>query len=184
MSRNSDDKKAKPFMYIVQPDIAPPEQNMQDIYRISKHEPEVVEIDDANPENELHNGEKAKVKVVRKIQVDAEENVVVELGTSVATKTEQSVNDEIEVKPSDESVMKGQERKKFSEMTKEELINFLARIPLVVPKPTCDMKIKGKMVRGHIEKRKGDLYYVRTGFGQKPLECKLEDFESIVVLNL
>ncbi len=170
-------------MYIVQPDISPPEQNMQDVYRISKHEPEVVEIDDGNPENESFNLEKAEVKVVRQIHVDTEENVIVELGTSVATETVQSKETEVEVKLSDDTIMKGEERKKFSEMTKEELINFLARIPLVVPKPTCDMKIKGKMVRGHIDKKKGDTYYVRIGFSQKPLECKLEDFESIVVLK-
>jgi hypothetical protein len=63
-------------------------------------------------------------------------------------------------------------------------MNFLARIPLVVPKPICEMVINGTVIQGSIEKKKGDLYLIKTGFGQKQVECKLEDIESIKVLSL
>jgi hypothetical protein len=180
MSREKDEKKKTPFMYIIQPSISPPQQNMQSEYRSKRKSKEVVEIDDE------------RNAIISQTEHAYEESFsemeVVEVSTSIEQNAEKELDMENSVARElildEETIEKNNKKKKFSEMSKEELVNFLARIPLVVPKPICEMVINGNIVKGSIEKKKGDLYIVKAGFGQKTIECKLEEIESIRVLSL
>ncbi|WP_153124971.1 CotO family spore coat protein [Peribacillus tepidiphilus] len=193
MSREKDEKKKTPFMYIIQPSISPPQQNMQSEYRSKRKSKEVVEIDDeSNAQRKPHASNGMEVTNISQTEHAYEESFsemeVVEVSTSIEQNAEKELDMENSVARElildEETIEKNNKKKKFSEMSKEELMNFLARIPLVVPKPICEMVINGTAIQGSIEKKKGDLYLIKTGFGQKQVECKLEDIESIKVLSL
>ena len=170
MSKKSEDKQKKPYMYIVQPEISPPDPNMQSQYRaiVGEDDIKVVEMEKEDVVNEI------RIISSEEVAADAvgvEDELVVEMSTAVVS------NEAVEEKP---------KKKTFSEMTKEEIVLFLARMPSVVPKPVCMFTIDGEKIRGQVEKQKGDMFLVRLQLpeGSELLQVRMEDIEDIEVENL
>lgn len=74
-------------------------------------------------------------------------------------------------------------QKKFTDMSSDELLEYLIRIPRIVPKPLCEMKVNGRIIRGQIEKKKGDTIYIRPTYGRNLISATKEDIEYITFLT-
>ncbi|PLS16002.1 hypothetical protein CVD28_18280, partial [Bacillus sp. M6-12] len=83
---------------------------------------------------------------------------------------------------SDKVPMKKQ--KKMSEMTKGEMIEYLAKFPPIVPKPYCEFRINGKVIRGQLEKKTGEMVFIKQGYGKRPIKCDIRQIETVAILNL
>ncbi|MEH6943483.1 hypothetical protein, partial [Bacillus sp. JJ722] len=131
------------------------------------------------------------------VAVQSEEVVVVEIDTSVnLDESDIQTQDDVirnigntmdvhhvKKKIQPKRVRKNNNKKKFSSMSKEEIVTFLARMPPAVPKPTCKMSINGKVVQGQVQRKKGELYNVKVLSGRKVeiIEIKMEDIDFIQV---
>ncbi|MBD3110163.1 hypothetical protein IEO70_17665 [Bacillus sp. AGMB 02131] len=170
MSKKSEENEKKPYMYIVQPEISPPDPNMQSQYRsiVGEDDIKVVEVEEGEAVSEI------RILSSEEVEADAENNddeMVVEMSTAVV---------------SEEVIKEKPKKKSFSEMTKEEIMMFLAKMPSVVPRPVCMFTISGEKVRGQVEKQKGDMFLLRLQLpdGSELLQAKMEDIEHIEVENL
>lgn len=184
MSKKSEDKQKKPYMYIVQPEISPPDPNMQSQFRsiIGEDDIKVVEVEEGAVVDEIRiiSSESLDEADETMIEDDVSQNdeVVVEMATAVV------VNEtEEESVPIEETNRK---KKSFSEMSKEEIVHFLARMPAAVPRPVCIITIDGEQFRGQIEKQKGELFLLKIHLheGSELLQVRMEDIESVEVENL
>lgn len=169
MSKKSEENEKKPYMYIVQPDISPPDPNMQSQYRaiVGEDDIKVVEVEEGEAVSEIRILSSEEVED----ETENDDDLVVEMSTAVV---------------SEEVVEKKPKKKSFSEMTKEEIMLFLAKMPSVVPRPVCMFTISGEKVRGQVEKQKGDMFLLRLQLpdGSELLQAKMEDIEHIEVENL
>ncbi len=179
MSGEKGKKPSKPFMYIVQPEISPPLSDMQSQYRMPL-KPEDEEISEGNaPSEEIKVVSTEKVTDVS--EADQTHAETIEVSTGV---------DPGEGKKKPNSSKKEQKRankmRRFSEMSKEELIPYLAGMPSAVPKPTCSMIIQGEKFTGQVQKKKGDFYIINItqDGGNNQLSVRLDDIEAISVQYL
>ncbi|WP_409291839.1 CotO family spore coat protein [Peribacillus sp. SCS-37] len=74
-------------------------------------------------------------------------------------------------------------QKKFTDMSSDELLEYLIRIPRIVPKPLCEMSVNGRIIRGQIEKKKGDTIYIRPSYGTNLISATKEEIEYITFLT-
>lgn len=200
MSKNSDDSKKQPYMYIVQPEISPPPSNMQSHFRsaIDQKELEIIEVDEGTSEEiskDIHIVSSEKINQANNevileddpgVSTMDQENIeeVVEVSTGVEVEAELELNSKM--KKQAKRKLKQSKKKNFSDMTKEELVAFLAKIPMAVPKPTCSISIRGQRVTGQIHRKKGDNYFVKILSDEvsETVSIKIEDIDFIEVENL
>lgn len=83
-----------------------------------------------------------------------------------------------------ESSLKRNRRKRLDEMSKEELIRYLAEIPSLMPRPVCEFTVDGKKLRGAVEKLKGDYVYIKVAFGKKWLKYTMQQIKDIKVIRI
>ena len=75
-------------------------------------------------------------------------------------------------------------RKRLEEMTKDELLTHLAKIPTLIPSPVCDFTVEdGKRLRGTIEKIKGEYVYIKVAFGKKWIKYTLRQIKDIKIVR-
>ncbi len=77
----------------------------------------------------------------------------------------------------------GTKRKKLEDMTKEELVRYLAQIPSLMPRPICDFFIDGKKLRGTVEKVKGEFVYIKVAFGKKWIKHPIRQIKGIKIIR-
>lgn len=193
VSKNNDKNQKQPYMYIVQPDISAPVSNMQSQYRsaVDQKGLEVIEVDDdasvvsedirVVSTEDLNKQDTVQVENIVERSEDAQE--VVEVSTSVDTEIKQEDKNK---KSQAKKRVKHRKKQKFSDMTKEELTNFLARMPAAVPKPTCNISIRGEELTGQVQKKKGDIYFIKLIYedSSEIIGVKLEEIDHIAVENL
>ncbi|RFU69227.1 hypothetical protein D0469_10255, partial [Peribacillus saganii] len=83
----------------------------------------------------------------------------------------------------DQKVQK-KKQKKMSDMTKTEMIDYLAKFPPIVPKPYCEFRINGRIIRGQLEKKTGEMVFIKQGYGKRPLKCDVRQIEKVAIINL
>jgi len=190
MSKKSEDNQKKPYMYIVQPDISPPDPNMQSKFRsiISEDDIKVVEVEEGSIVDEIRIISSESIDETEESQIEdhvsQDDGLVVEMATAVTVNEVDKVGGNAQlVKDTDRKKTK---KKSFSEMTKEELVLFLARMPAAVPRPMCIITLDGEKFRGQFEKQKGEFFLVRIEVqeGSELIQVKLEDIEEVEVENL
>ncbi|MBM7693006.1 hypothetical protein JOC77_002445 [Peribacillus deserti] len=245
MTEKKDVREQKPFMYIVQPKLAPPKTSVQSEIRIKKtHHDEIIEVEDiqgplqtlqsvpAKSEEAIESSQQLPAGIeidyidesvieaelqVDNVTVTEEEKDIDEINViSIAKATEipellepqeltvedpQGLNghtdaaqEEVtfrvvhtsEALETEKEEKKGPRKKiakKFTDMSTDELLEYLIRIPRIVPKPFCEIKINGRIIRGQIEKKKGDTIYIRPSYGINLIAATKEDIEYITFLN-
>ena len=77
----------------------------------------------------------------------------------------------------------GTKRKKLEDMTKEELVRYLAQIPSLMPRPICDFFIDEKKLRGTVEKVKGEFVYIKVAFGKKWIKHPIRQIKGIKIVR-
>ena len=94
MSKKSEENQKKPYMYIVQPDISPPDPNMQSQFRsiIDEDDIKVVEVEEGSIVDEIRiisseSIDQTEEKVIEE-HVSQDDGLVVELSTAVTVKEE------------------------------------------------------------------------------------------------
>ncbi|WP_019240530.1 MULTISPECIES: CotO family spore coat protein [Bacillus] len=193
MSKEKDQDQKQPYMYIVQPEISPPESNMQDQYRAVIEETEHTEKSDEG----LHQNSTDEIVIVSSEKVKttpfaSEISIYDEQQSMEDSKEVVEVSTGVQLDQKDEKGKKRPPRRKtnkkqkFNEMSKEELVTYLARMPAAVPKPTCFMVIKGKRVRGQVQRKRGEDFFVKVLVGDRDdtMIVKMDDIEEIKVENL
>ena len=185
MKKSDEGKARQPYMYIVQPEISPPNANMQSQYRTVVEQEEAAEMIDG-VEKQQANEDEIRVLSTETVrpkgtpgEQSGEGDGVVEVSTGVTNGEDGKKRKEIR-KP------KQQKKKKFSEMNRDELLHFLARMPAAVPKPTCTLYIGGEEITARIVKKKGDKFIldVLLQDGRKTIAVKNSDIDGISVDNL
>ncbi|PLT30359.1 CotO family spore coat protein [Peribacillus deserti] len=244
MTEKKDVREQKPFMYIVQPKLAPPKTSVQSEIRIKKtHHDEIIEVEDIqgpvqtlpNPPLEPAEFKESQQQLPAAIEIDYEDESVIEVVLTEGVQEKEakdieeinviSIKKEVETQElletedltegnkepqngltedqdevtfrivhssdppennSDTEQKKGPRKKiakKFTDMSTDELLEYLIRIPRIVPKPFCEIKIDGRIIRGQIEKKKGDTIYIRPSYGINLIAATKEDIEYITFLN-
>ena len=75
-------------------------------------------------------------------------------------------------------------RKRIEDMTKEELVTYLSKMPSLMSSPVCDFIVEdGKRLRGTIEKVKGDYVYIKVAFGKKWIKYTLRQIKEIKIVR-
>ncbi len=75
-------------------------------------------------------------------------------------------------------------RKRIEDMTKEELIVYLSKMPSLMASPVCDFIVEdGKRLRGTIEKVKGEYVYIKVAFGKKWIKYTLRQIKEIKIVR-
>ena len=188
MKKSDEEKARQPYMYIVQPEISPPASHMQSQYRTVVEQEEAAETIDGD-EKESPNEDEIRVvsaEAVRTAEAPLDQNgegdSVVEVSTGVTDGTEGQEASKRKVirKP------RQQKKKKFSEMTRDELLHFLARMPAAVPKPVCTIYIGGEPFTAQIVKKKGENYILNVHLdeGNQTISIKGSDIGEVIVDNL
>lgn len=141
---------------------------------------DIKEMEVKEPEQELLGEDVSHDESI----LQTHDEVIVEMNTSVNVENSQKkakMNKDT-VNDSSKKVKKVI-KKKYSDMTKEELIVHLAKIPPAVPKPLCNMIINGRKVSGEIQRRKGDMYFLKTNKTRKNevIAFKMDEVEHIEV---
>lgn len=181
MSKKSEDKQKKPYMYIVQPEISPPDPNMQSQFRsvVGEDDIKVVEVEDGAAVDEIRIISSESLDETEETMVASQnDELVVEMATAVVVK-----ETEEESVPIKETKRK---KKSFLEMSKEEIVHFLAKMPAAVPRPVCTITIDGEKFRGQFEKQKGELFLIRIQLeeGSELIRVRMEDIGGVEVENL
>jgi hypothetical protein len=98
---------------------------------------------------------------------------------------EKKKDDYIELLDADEETphYNGTKRKKLEDMTKDELVRYLAQIPSLMPRPICDFFIDGKKLRGTVEKVKGEYVYIKAAFGKKWIRHQIRQIKGIKIIR-
>lgn len=81
------------------------------------------------------------------------------------------------------SYLNGTKRKKLEDMTKDELVRYLAQIPALMPRPICDFYIDKKTLRGTVEKVKGEFVYIKVAFGKKWIKHPIKQIKGIKIVR-
>ncbi len=75
-------------------------------------------------------------------------------------------------------------RKRIEEMSKDELVAYLEKMPTLMPSPVCDFIIEdGKRLRGTVEKVKGEYVYIKVAFGKKWIKYTLRQIKDIKIVR-
>lgn len=180
-----------PLFYIIQPEIQikRSEQNNQEIY----HSREVIvespraaaELEKAGVE--LTEESAAMAQSIQEIQdevkqISSEFNIpaniqaeaLKKMGEFGAVKEEPVMNEELK-SPADVDETEA-ERKRAVRMT----VTRIARYPLVVPKPVCELTIHGEKVNAIIESKRGEMVKLRVGAVTKSFP--MDDIDDIKIL--
>ena len=98
---------------------------------------------------------------------------------------EKKKDEYVELLDADEtsSYFNGTKRKKLEDMTKDELVRYLAQIPSLMPRPICDFFIDEKKLRGTVEKVKGDFVYIKVAFGKKWIKHPIRQIKGIKIVR-
>ena len=184
MSKKNEENEKKPYMYIVQPEISPPDPNMQSQFRsiVGEADIKVVEVEEEEIVDEIRIISSESINETDKtvIEKDASQNeeLIVEMATAVVVS--ETEEDSVQIKE------KKRKKKSFSEMSKEEIVHFLAKMPAAVPRPVCIITIDGEKFRGQFEKQKGELFLIRIQLeeGSELIRVRMEDIEGVEVENL
>jgi len=190
--KREDNQKKPPYMYIIQPDISPPDPNMQSQFRaiIGEDEVKVVEVEEGVVIDEIRIISKESLndggETLKQEDYDENQNsdIVVEMSTAVIANAIDGSEEDVPKNIKEEKVRN--KKKSFSEMTKEEIVYFLAKMPAAVPKPVCIITIDGQEFRGQVEKQKGESFLLKLDLnGQSELlQVSMEEIEAIEVENL
>jgi hypothetical protein len=75
-------------------------------------------------------------------------------------------------------------RKRIEEMSKDELVAYLKKMPTLMPSPVCDFIVEdGKRLRGTVEKVKGEYVYIKVAFGKKWIKYTLRQIKDIKIVR-
>lgn len=187
-----------PLFYIIQPEIQikRSEQNNQEIY----HSREVIvesplvgaklEQDDVQHAKAAAAAAQSMQEIQEEVkQISSEFNIPVNIQAEAMKKMEElgAVKEEpvhlekeapiaSEVKSVAEDSESEAERKKAVRMT----VTRLARYPLVVPKPVCELTIQGEKVNAIIESKRGEMVRLRVGSVTKSFS--IDEIEDIKIV--
>ena len=187
-----------PLFYIIQPEIQikRSEQNNQEIY----HSREVIvesplvgaklEQDDVQHAKAAAAAAQSMREIQEEVkQISSEFNIPVNIQAEAMKKMEElgAVKEEpvhlekeapiaSEVKSVAEVSESEAERKKAVRMT----VTRLARYPLVVPKPVCELTIQGEKVNAIIESKRGEMVRLRVGSVTKSFS--IDEIEDIKIV--
>ncbi|WP_035322337.1 CotO family spore coat protein [Peribacillus kribbensis] len=144
-------------------------------------------------EEKAANGEDDDIPEINIISITKEEGLETEAGGEVPEEAEEiqfkiiHSNEGFQTEEEGTGEPKTQRRKKiqkkFTEMTTNELLEYLIRIPRIVPKPFCEMKVNDRIIRGQIEKSKDDIIYIRPAYGTNLISARKEEIEYITFLR-
>ncbi|WP_050614347.1 CotO family spore coat protein [Bacillus testis] len=192
MGKKEDQQHQHPYMYIVQPEIEAPDANMQSHYKSkvsSSEEGEVVAIDDASAEDEKPAAEE-EVRVVRVISAkeqeeQSEEDQMVEMSTGVDSELADDHSQQRKLSKN-ARIAKKKKKQRFSQMSKEDLLDYLAKMPSAVPRPVCHITIDREHLVGQVLRKRDQLYMIKLLIGdrEKTIAARLEDIDEIEVGNL
>lgn len=75
-------------------------------------------------------------------------------------------------------------RKRIEDMSKDELVAYLEKMPTLMPSPVCDFIVEdGKRLRGTVEKVKGEYVYIKVAFGKKWIKYTLRQIKDIKIVR-
>ncbi|ATH95090.1 MULTISPECIES: CotO family spore coat protein [Bacillus] len=154
MPNKKHDAEQKPLMYIVQPDYAAAEANMQDIL-----------IKRKKPLKQRASEDKAKQKEEQPEAQSQQEKEIPE-----AVRNKEADRPSKGIKPI---------KKPLSKMTIIEKINFLTSLPGNMPKTLCLIEANGKTYRGTLIAKKGESVFVRTSSKGEPAELAIDSITSL-----
>ena len=194
MSKKKGDNEKHPYMYIVQPDISPPTANMQKYFRlkVDEEQPEGQENNDGFVLDEIQiieseiidAGNETAVEEVQDVDSAVADMEVVEVSTGIEDVSEENHEAKNSVDEEQRELSNKRAKvQKFSEMTKEELLNYLVKLPLAVPKPTCQIVIGGEELIGQVLKKKENFYVIKFIWenNSKTLNVPYDEIEDISV---
>ncbi|MGE6631012.1 CotO family spore coat protein [Bacillus sp. NPDC077027] len=171
-----DDENQKPLMYIVQPSYEDTQPAMQNIVRKRKKS---EKTSSHSPSNGV--GAEAMKEEPASQVVDEHK----QQETSPQLSNQPDVERKIEKYP--EAVLNAKKeepnrkrvKKPLSQMTIEEKVDFLTRLPLNMPRALCLIEAEEKTYRGIVVERKEGIVIVRTTGGGNPVELPIETITSI-----
>ena len=185
-----------PLFYIIQPEIQikRSEQNNQEIYHSREVIVESPLVGAKLEQDDVQHAKAAAAQSMREIQeevkqISSEFNIPVNIQAEAMKKMEElgAVKEEpvhlekeapiaSEVKSVAEVSESEAERKKAVRMT----VTRLARYPLVVPKPVCELTIQGEKVNAIIESKRGEMVRLRVGSVTKSFS--IDEIEDIKIV--
>lgn len=183
---------SKPLFYIIQPKIdLQDNKNMQEIYHTRNLMLE-KEISIEKPKQDLENI--AEVTKESQVIKDEVSHVNIELENEMA-QLEDHLNGEIEINETEKEesniLIESQSSREEVELPvkkekaiKPELLKRIARLaryPLVVDKPICQLRVDGEWVEGQIDSKRGKL--IKVNCGQEIKWLKIEEIEEILIMS-
>ncbi len=185
-----------PLFYIIQPEIQikRSEQNNQEIYHSREVIVESPLVGAKLEQDDVQHAKAAAAQSMQEIQeevkqISSEFNIPVNIQAEAMKKMEElgAVKEEpvhlekeapiaSEVKSVAEVSESEAERKKAVRMT----VTRLARYPLVVPKPVCELTIQGEKVNAIIESKRGEMVRLRVGSVTKSFS--IDEIEDIKIV--
>ncbi|MCY7735309.1 spore coat CotO family protein [Bacillus safensis] len=193
---NKGDENQKPLMYIVQPSYQESKPAMQNIVRKRKKS-------EKQPESDHNAGEieesTQQVPTAQEIEQKKEAELAQEQEntqeTELAQEQENIQEPELIQKQepqqeegnqpegvfheTKEEPRRKRVKKPLSQMSIDEKVDFLTRLPHNMPRALCLIEADGKTYRGIIMDRKDDTVIIRTAGGGNPVELAIAEISSI-----
>ncbi|MCY7494703.1 CotO family spore coat protein [Bacillus safensis] len=203
---NKGDENQKPLMYIVQPSYHESKPAMQNIVRKRKksekqpesdttaqdviekskqEEPAAQEIEhkkEAEPpklQHERDMTQEAEFTEEQEITQEAEPAQEQEIIQKRESQQEEGNQPEGVFLETKEEPKRKRVKKPLSQMSIDEKVDFLTRLPHNMPRALCLIEADGKTYRGIIMERKDDTVIIRTAGGGNPVELAIAEISSI-----
>ncbi|UYO36591.1 spore coat CotO family protein [Bacillus zhangzhouensis] len=197
---NKGDENQKPLMYIVQPSYHESKPAMQNIVRKRKKSEKQPESDH-NAKGEIEEStqqEPAAQEIEQKKEPEPPElQQEREIKQAADLTEEQDITQEPELiqkrepqqeerkqpegvfHETKEEPKRKRVKKPLSQMSIDEKVDFLTRLPHNMPRALCLIEADGKTYRGIIMDRKADTVIIRTAGGGNPVELAIAEISSI-----
>ncbi|MGG1864110.1 CotO family spore coat protein [Bacillus safensis] len=205
---NKGDENQKPLMYIVQPSYHESKPAMQNIVRKRKksekqpesdhnakgeieestqQEPAIQEIEQKKevepPEHQQDRDIKQEAEFTEEQDIAQEDELAQiqepELIQKQEPQQEEGNQPEGVFHETKEEPRRKRVKKPLSQMSIDEKVDFLTRLPHNMPRALCLIEADGKTYRGIIMDRKDDTVIIRTAGGGNPVELVIAEISSI-----
>lgn len=73
---------------------------------------------------------------------------------------------------------------KQAQLSVEEIVDLLVRLPAFARKPVCKFTIEGQSIIGRMVRKQESILFIKHSFGKKAIPYKLEQLKAIEILHL
>ncbi|MBO9128626.1 CotO family spore coat protein [Bacillus sp. 165] len=188
MSQKSTELKNQPLLYIVQPSMAEPRVDVQDVFIVKrkprreepvKQQAAIEEQEAEANQEESQEGLEAALTEEDLITEEAEETMETEEIEAIAEDGEEEIEQEEVSKRSN-----SWSNKSFKDMTLEEKVAFLVNRPHYIPRAKCKVQTGQDTYIGYILSYEEGYVIMRSMTKIREFKVQFEDIKSIQIIGL